>query len=222
MSARVLLIDELQLVREGLAKLLASLSEINEVIQSATVDEAHYFLSNRKPDLLVLDLNLQGAMQGLDLITEARANNPGLRVLLVTADHRRATVEAAHLAGVTAFVSKRSNLAELRAGVQAALKGQHYLAPAIADGAAAELEKQESQQRALAQLSKREREVLTLVARGQTTKEVASSLKISPKTVEKHRSKLASKLKARGVADLTRFAMDSGLLGLALQCGLAL
>ncbi len=210
MQAHVLVADGQHVVREGVVRLLASFAQVREVEGVASGEAALERLKDEDIDLLVVDPRLAGALQGVDLIREARGKWPMLPVLVLSSDHRRPAVEAAVKAGALAYVSKGSPVEELLAGIEAAQAGRHFLAQAVADGAPEG--SGEEAATALRRLSRREREVLVLIARGSTTKEVASTLGISPKTVEKHRAKLSIKLVARNIADLTRFALESGLL----------
>lgn len=117
-------------------------------------------------------------------------------------------VEAAVQAGAGAYLLKTSNFEDLKQAIDAVNQGKTYLSAEISriaesNGAAGE--------HPLRTLSRRERQVLTLIARGGTTKSIAHELGISPKTVEKHRGKLARKLDIHSVAELTRFAIENEL-----------
>ncbi len=210
MQVRVLVVDGQHVVREGIVRLLPDLEGVASAAGVASAGSALERLAVEPFDLVVLDRHLEGPMQGFDLLLEIHQRWPKVPILVLSLDHRRVSVEAAVRAGALGYVSKRSPVWELEAAITAVKAGRHYLCQAIADGAPQD--QGEVAGIALQRLSRREREVLVLIARGRTTKEVASDLGISPKTVEKHRAKLARKLGARGIADLTRFAIESDLI----------
>ena len=151
----------------------------------------------------------------MEVAARIRQTIPETAVLILSMhDHTEYVLQAVR-AGAHGYVLKDAAPAELREAVRAVHAGQSYFGPRVADrlsaGLRGELEQEERQSR-LEGLTEREREVLTLVATGQTNKEIGQSLGISHRTVETHRESIVRKLRIRTVAELTRFAIATGLV----------
>jgi len=157
-------------------------------------------------------VNLPGT-NGLDLARQIRQRDRHARILMVAADADPWTVNEALAAGAAGFVAKTNSSDQLPAAIEAVLAGRTFLCP---DSQAA-LQRAENQAEALAEppgpavLSTREREVLRCLAHGENTKTTADLLRISPKTVETHRSHIMRKLRTNSIAALTRYAIRHGL-----------
>ncbi len=204
----VLVVDGHHIVREGLVCLLHRLDEIGTVEQAASGEEALRKAQEMDPNpsLIIMDLRLEGILHGIDLATSFRRELPDSRIIVLSDERHRGMVEAAMQSGVNAYLLKTCHFEDLKQGIASVNEGKAYLSAEISrmaegDGAAGE--------HPLRILSRRERQVLTLIARGGTTKSIAHELGISPKTVEKHRGKLARKLDIHSVAELTRFAIEN-------------
>ncbi len=206
MGRNLLVVDGHHLVREALAAYFRSVFGAAKVETAASGEAALEKLQNGANDthLVILDLKLDGVLHGLDLTATLARNWPGLPIVVLTNLCRRNLVEAALDAGARAYVLKSCRPEELKRAVEMALDGRRYLC----DGLPTEREGTPG----LSMLSPRERQVLTLIARGGTTKSIASDLGISPKTVEKHRGKISQKLGIHSVAQLTRLALDYELV----------
>ena len=207
----LLVVDGHHLVRQAIACLLERYENIESVEHAASGEEALRKARVRAPDLVVMDLALEGILHGLDLIDSLRRELPETKVIVLTNDDRRSMVDGALQAGAVGYVSKRSNDEDLATAISSVLAGRNYIAREVAGSAQPE-DGREKLGDALRALSRRERESLVLIARGGTTKSIASELGISPKTVEKHRAKLARKLGIHSVAELTRFALQNEVL----------
>ncbi len=206
MGRHLLVVDGHHVVREALAEYFRSVLGASRVSRAASGEAALEMLRNgaRRPELVIMDLKLDGSLHGLDLAERLCREWPGLPVVVLTNCHRPAVVRAALKAGVRAYLLKSCTVDELEAAVEAVLDGGRYLSPQLPAKAGDAPDP--------SVLSPRERQVLTLIARGGTTKSIASDLGISPKTVEKHRGKISQKLGLNSVAQLTRLALDHELV----------
>jgi two-component system response regulator NreC len=206
-TVRLLLVDDHHLVREGLRLVLAGAAGIEVVGEAGTVSEAFEAVELAKPDVVVLDLTLPDG-DGIPLIQGLRARHPALRILVLTMHRDAETVRQAFIAGAAGFVVKGARSAELLSAVWAVMRGERYLHSSVAGPIV-----NDSLQWAItgSQLSVREREILGLLAAGNTAPAVGRLLGISPHTVRRHIANLSQKLQLHGIAALTRYARDHGL-----------
>jgi len=207
---RVLLADDHTLVRAGLRKILEQDSGLTVVGEVADGAAALEFLARVRADVVVLDLTMPG-LDGFDLLRSARARWPELKLLVLTmhadAEHAARAVRE----GADGYLLKDSAAGELAAGVRAVMAGRRYYSEPV-QRALSELLRSGASPRLVDRLTEREREVLKLVARGLSTKEIAARFDISTRTVETHRANIMRKLELRSVALLTRFALREGLI----------
>lgn len=208
-----MVVDDHAVVREGIRTVLASTPGVDVVGEAATGQEALAKVRDLNPDLVVLDLTMPG-MTGFEVTAALRAEHHDVRVLILSMhDHPEYVLQAVR-AGADGYMLKDAEPDELRAAVRKVHDGEEYFHPAAARqlGVALRGESEHQRQQALVdRLTPREREVLIAVARGQTNKEIAAELGISPRTVETHRDGLGRKLGMRSVADLTRFVLENKL-----------
>jgi DNA-binding NarL/FixJ family response regulator len=199
---RLLLADDHQLLREGLKLLLQQDPALQVIAETGDGAEVIPLLQQHQPQLAVLDHSLPG-MSGLDIVREVTRLALPVRCLLLTSYGKAMLVADAIRAGVSGFVIKDSAFTELRTAVDHALRGELFLSHAI-DRAALR------QALASTPVSDREREVLRLLIQGQSAKEIAEALGMSPRTAETHRNHLMAKFDARNAADLVAKALESG------------
>ena len=209
---RLLLADDHTLVRAGLRKLLESIPDI-EVVGEADDGLALLELAAQlQPDLVLMDISMPG-LNGLEATARLGKTWPTIRVLILSMHQNEEYVRQALRHGAAAYLLKDAATQELELALRVVLRGETYLSPAVSrgvlsdyvqrlrgDGAAGEL------------LTPRQREVLQLIAQGQSTKEIARGLELSIKTVESHRSQLMKQLDVHEVAGLVRYAMRMGLV----------
>ena len=206
--ARVLLADDHALVSAGIAKLLESDFEL-----VGTVSDGRALVSavkDRKPDVVLLDISMP-ILNGLEAARQIRVDSPGAKLIFVTVHSDTPYVIEAFRAGASGYVLKRSAATELLTAVHEVLQNNVYLTPLIRGTAVEDFFKSPSEQGPV--LSKRQREVLQLVAEGHSAKEIAKSLKISSKTVEFHKGLIMKKLDLHSTAELTRYAIENGIAG---------
>lgn len=211
---RVLVVDDHAVVREGLRHVLTAAEGFSVVGEAANATEALELAETVRPDVVLLDLTMPG-MSGLEAAAELRRRASGARILVLSMHEQDEYVLAAVRGGADGYVLKDAGPGELRAAIRTVRAGGEYFSPAVARRLAAAVRGEvatESPRARLQHLTPREREVLALVATGRTNREIAAHLRISPRTVESHRESLMKKLALRTVADLTRFALQTGLL----------
>jgi DNA-binding NarL/FixJ family response regulator len=211
---RVLVVDDHAVVREGLRHVLTASEGFSVVGEAANATEALGLAETVRPDVVLLDLTMPG-ISGLEAAAELRRRASGARILVLSMHEQDEYVLAAVRGGADGYILKDASPAELRAAIRTVGAGGEYFSPAVARRLTAAVRGEvatESPRDRLQRLTPREREVLALVATGNTNREIAARLGISPRTVESHRESLMKKLALRTVADLTRFALQAGLL----------
>lgn len=207
MVTRVAVVDDQTVFRELLAELLVADPAYEVVGQFGTAEEAIAALPRLAPDLLVLDAVLPDR-SGIDVLRVLGSALRRTHVLLVTAHEKPSLVRAAVEAGVRGIVTKGTPLRELREAMARVTAGATYFCSNTAS-----LLRDSLQSRAPERpLSPRERQVLQLVARGLSSKQIASELGVGEKTVSNHRTHIRNKLGLRDVASFTRYAIEHGLV----------
>jgi len=213
METRIVLVDDHRIVREGLRALLQQRAAFSVVGEAANGDEAVKIVARQKPDLVIIDIALPG-LSGIEVTREilAKAERPP-KVLVLSMHESSAYVEQALRAGAMGYVLKDSAAQELFDAIEAVCGGASYLSPAVTQRVVHALAHPDDRpSSALRFLSDREREVLTLVGEGLSSKEIARELNVSLKTVESHRANLMEKLKIHKLSGLVRFAIRVGLV----------
>jgi DNA-binding NarL/FixJ family response regulator len=211
---RVLIADDHAVVREGIRHVLASDIGFEVVGEAANGVEAVALAESLQPDVVVLDLSMP-ELSGLKAAEQIRATVPDACILVLSIhDHEEYVLQSVR-AGAQGYLRKDSSPSELRGAIRALYDGGSVFSAPVARTLSSALrsERLEDDHRGrLDDLTARERDVLVEVARGRTNKQIAGQLGISVRTVESHREALMKKLGLRGVASLTRFALDAGLL----------
>jgi DNA-binding NarL/FixJ family response regulator len=209
---RVLIADDHALFRAGLRALLADLAGVEIVGEAADGAQAVAMAAETGPDLVFLDIAMPG-MNGLVATEQIKTARPQTTVIVLSMHLNTDYIQRALRAGADGYMIKDSAPGELRLAVQAVMTGQSYLSPAAASLLIKQALPAIREGDPLAALSPRQREVLRLVAEGNSTKEIARRLDLSPKTVDIHRAQLMQRLDIHDVAGLTRFAVRVGLVG---------
>jgi DNA-binding NarL/FixJ family response regulator len=209
---RVVLADDHNLVRAGVRKILEShpgydvVGEVGDGAAALALLEARHDI-----DVLVLDLTMPG-MDGFEVLERAKGIRPDTRVLVLSMHAGSEHVARAVREGADGYLLKDSAVQELVAAIDAVMAGRSYYSPTVQEQLSHLVRAGSALARPLDQLTDRERDILKLVARGFSTKEIASRLDISPRTVDTHRANLMRKLGLKSVALLTQFALREGLL----------
>ena len=207
---RVLVVDDHTVVRSGLRLLLDAEADIETVGEAPNANRAVFEAIELKPDVVLMDLVMpeRDGIEGMPAVLMAV---PTAKVLVLSMQDEPRYVRAAFAAGASGYVLKEAAEAELVAAIREVAKGGRYVHPTLG----ARLIEAEASERRRAEedpLSDREREVLKLLALGQTNQEIAAMLFISVRTAETHRAHIMQKLQLSNRADLVRYALAQGLL----------
>jgi DNA-binding NarL/FixJ family response regulator len=206
---KVLIVDDHPVFRFGLSQLIAQEEDLRVCGEASTSADALDVMRTRKPDIAIVDVSLQGA-NGIDLLKRMKSENPALPVLMISMHDETLYPLRALRAGANGFMTKRATMNEVVAAVRQVLGGQIYLG---ADMAQRLILKSLSIGTTnvgspVDPLSDRELEVLQLVGRGLSTRDIAKQLKLSVKTVESHRANIKLKLGCKDGGEMVRFAFD--------------
>jgi two-component system invasion response regulator UvrY len=208
---RVLLADDHSIVRAGLRSLIEDAGEMEVVVEAADGKEAIREALKVKPDVAVIDISMPG-MDGLEVINQLQASLPDLPIIVLTMHEEEQYVVRSISSGAKGYLTKRSAPEQLVKAIQQVYEGGRYLSAEAGELLALRVARGESGQSPLDSLSNREVQVLRALALGQTNREIAENYHISVKTVDTYRFRLLKKLGLRNNADLSRFAIQTGLI----------
>ncbi len=209
---RILLVEDHALVRAGMRALLQKIEGIEVIADVGDGWEAIKSVQTDPPDLVLMDIAMPG-LNGLDATARIVKESPTTRVILLSMYANEEYLRQALQVGASGYLLKGAELAELELAIRTVSRGETYLTPTIAKYAVeAYRTKPEGLSGPLARLSSRQREILQLIAEGQTTKDIAQRLSVSVKTVETHRSQLMERLDIHDVPGLVRLAIRVGLI----------
>ncbi|MDH5666408.1 MAG: response regulator transcription factor [Nitrospira sp.] len=207
---RVLIADDHSIFLAGLHRLVEDSCEVVGMVENgrALVEAA----GKLKPDLILLDISMP-LLNGLDAAREIKKSEPDCKILFLTMHASPTYATEAIKAGGNGYLLKQSAASELSTAIEAVLGGQTYLTPAITRSVLDSMLKPDSLalKRAVGDLTPRQREVLQLVGEGKGTKDIATLLNVSVKTVEFHKARLMEQLEMHSTADLMKFAIAEGL-----------
>ena len=203
----MLIVDDHPLVRRGLTSLLSTARGIDVVGAAADGEEAVIWVAQSRPDVVLMDVSMPG-MTGMEAARRVLAEHPETRIVMLTSFSQRDVVVESFDAGAVGYLLKDAEPEELISGIRAAARGDAPVSPK----AARELLEDRAQRRPLDELTQRERDVLTLVGKGLSNKQIAWRLGITEKTVKAHLGSVFDRL---GVQDRTQAAIWAQKHGLS-------
>lgn len=211
---RILIVEDHTLLRAGLKALLSQDPDIEIVGEAENGRDAVRLAGTLAPDLVLTDLSMAG-MNGIESIVDIKRRYPDVRVLVLTIHKTDEYIFAALRAGANGYILKDASHDELRIAIRSVLNGKTYLSPDISAkviNGYLDTDKSSGPHSTWDTLTHREREVLKLVAEGNTNKFIADYFCLSVKTIEKHRSNLMKKLDLHNASMMTAYAIERGLV----------
>lgn len=213
---KVLLAEDHTIVRKGIRALLDDTPSIEVVGEAENGREAMTKVEQLRPDVVLID-NTMPIMNGLEATRQIKKQFPAIMVLILTMHTDEEYIFQFLQAGASGYLIKKTAPKELVSAIKAAYRGDSFLSPSVSKKVIEEYLRYvvtATHPDKYAQLTNREREILQLIAEGNSNKEIADQLVLSVKTVGNHRINLMEKLDIHNVSDLTRYAIRKGIIGL--------
>jgi DNA-binding NarL/FixJ family response regulator len=211
---RVLVTDDHAIVRDGICALLALTGDIEAVGVATNGKEALDMVVKVSPDIVLTDV-VMPIMDGLEATRRIRKQFPQIKVIVLTQYEDREYVLPVIEAGASGFISKIAASSELTSAIRSVYRGDSFLSPSIARLLVddyRQLAREGRNKDTFEELTGREREILKLLVEGRSTPEIARMLVISPKTVDRHKTNLMSKLDIHSRLDLFKYALRKGII----------
>jgi two component transcriptional regulator, LuxR family len=212
MKISIVIADDHKIIREGLKSLLEKQADLEVLAEAEDGLTAAKLAHKLHPDIVIMDVAMP-VLNGIEATRQITAEVAGVKVIALSMHSDKRFVLQMLKAGASAYLLKDSAFEELITAVHTVVGNQPYLSPKIADVVVKEflhsISKTESSVYTI--LTAREREVLQLLAEGKPTREIASTLHLSVKTIETHRQQIMEKLNLRSIAELTKYAIREGL-----------
>lgn len=215
MTTKVLLADDHKMVRDGLRALIKEQPDIEVIGEAGTGSETIEHARKLNPHIIVMDIAMPD-MNGIEAARKIRDLSPHIKIITLSVHHDKRYVAEMLSAGAMGFLLKDCAFEELITAIHEVMANRAYLSPAIAGEVVQDYvaHLKPNERPVFVTLTAREREVLQRIAEGQSTKEIASALDVSPKTIETFRHQIMDKLKMYTVAELTKYAIREGLTSL--------
>lgn len=215
MSIRIILADDHKIMREGLRALLSKHPDVEVIAEAGDGRGVVDLTRELNPDVVIIDIAMPD-LNGIDATRQIVKESPGVKVVALSMHSDRKFVKEMLSAGASGYLLKDSAFEELDTALYTVMNNQTYLSPKITDTVVKDYVGPVTPRGHLQSpsLSTREREVLQLIAEGQTTRDIAAKLYLSVKTVETHRKQIMDKLGLNSVAELTKYAIREGLTSL--------
>ncbi len=212
MKIRVLLVDDHKIMRDGLRALIERCDDLEVIAEAENGREALQLARRHQPEIVIMDISMPD-LNGIDATRQMLEEVKGTKVIALSMHSDKQYVDGMLRAGVSGYLLKDCAADELINCIHVVRSGRISLSAGITGFLVSEYLQptRENVLSAGSQLSDREREVLQLIAEGRSTKEIGETLHISVKTVETHRKNIMEKTDARSVAELTKYAIRSGL-----------
>ena len=214
MPIKILIVDDHSVIRTGLRTILAAQPDLEVVGEAADGHQAIQLARDLRPDVVLMDISMPGpAGGGIEVTRRLREILPNTSVLILTVHEDETLLREAIRVGASGYVIKRAAESELVSAVQAVARGEMYIHPAMTRALLKDLATPTApRQTTVESLTPREIEVLRMLSKGYTNRQIAEALRISVRTVEGHRANLMSKLEVHSRVELTGYAEEHHLL----------
>jgi DNA-binding NarL/FixJ family response regulator len=217
-NTKILIVDDHEVVRDGLRNILLSLENISIAGEAGNGEDAIKMYSSTKPDLVIMDISMPG-MNGIEATRIIKEKDPEAKILILTMHDNQEYLNQIIRSGAKGFILKNTDKEELLEAVRTVASGENFFSKDISKliidnyiRSAKEQEKSDGFKEV--PLTKREIEILKLIASGYSNQEIANILYISYNTVDTHRKNIMHKLSIKNTAGLVRYAIEKGLISL--------
>jgi two-component system response regulator NreC len=211
-AIKIFLADDHELIRTGIRNLLGSNKDFQIVGESGDGEETIRKVRDVKPDVVVIDISMPG-MSGIEVTKHLREKFPAVKVLVLTMHENVEYVYQIFKSGAGGYLLKNAGKEEITSAIYAVARGEKFFSPRVSElmisGYMKQAERRDSQSPD-STLTKREEEILRLIAKGLNNQQISSQLFISPRTVDTHRTNIMQKLDIHDAANLVRYALENG------------
>lgn len=211
----VLLADDHNIVRYGISSILNTSPDINIVAEASDGSEAVSLFEQHKPDVCIIDISMP-VMNGLEATRQILRTSPGAKIIIMTMHLNEEYLNQVLSTGATGYLLKNTNKTDLINSIRRVYNGEKVFSTSVSElmtqSYIRQSKKQDGGTRSdnRIKLTRRENEILKLIAEGQTSQAIAAKLFISPRTVDTHRANLMQKLNVKNSAALVRYAVENG------------
>ena len=215
MTIKILIADDHEIMREGLSSLIAKQSDMEVVGQAPGGREAVKMARQLNPDVIIMDINMPG-MDGIEATQSIHQHNPGAKIVILSMYSNKHFLIKGMKAGAQAYLLKEQAFQELIAAIHAVLNENTYLCSKMTSVVVDDFFYRvvRDEKTAVPTLSEKESDILCLLAEGKSSKEIASLLRKSSKTVDAYRRQIMNKLGTNNLVDLVKFALREGLISM--------
>lgn len=208
---KIIIVDDHPLIRKGLLYVLTSENVCCVIGEAASGEEALKLVDELNPDIVLLDINLPG-MNGLETAAEIKKKNKKIDIIFLTMLNDEDVFNSALDLGASAFIQKDTAANEIKKAIEVVSTGNFYLSQSLShffiNRKKAQTDFAQKNIR-INSLTTKEREIIKLIAQGNTTNDIAENLNLSPNTIENHRSNICKKLSLSGSNSLLKFAIEN-------------
>jgi DNA-binding NarL/FixJ family response regulator len=213
---RVAIADDHALLRKGIISLLEKSAEVTVIGEMNSGEEAVNFVNDNSPDVFLLDIVMAG-MTGIEAARWIKEQSPHIKIILISSEVNKDFISAGIRSGIDGYLNKDIDQKTLLEAIRTVVKGERFFSPEVTALVFQDFFLKEKEGKGLpskkkTNLSKREEEVLILIANGKSLKEIAEDLFISIKTVETHKMHIQEKLNLNNTAQLVKYAIEKGLI----------
>jgi DNA-binding NarL/FixJ family response regulator len=213
---RILLVDDHKILRDGICSLLKEYPDMEVVGEAADGKNALNLVKELSPDMVIMDISMPD-LNGIEATRKILADYPHIKVMALSMHYDKHFVSEIFKAGASGYLLKDCAFDEMAHAIRMIIDNKTYVNSQIASLVVESLmsdSPRSHNKHAFSLLTEREKEVLQLIAEGKSTKQIASNLNVSTKTIESHRRQVMGKLNIRNIADLTKYAIREGLIAI--------
>ena len=205
---RILVVDDHSIVREGAKRIIADTCDMQVIDECSDGHDALCKILNNDYDVVLLDIALPG-IDGLDVLRAAKTKKPALPILMLSMYPEEQYASRVLREGASGYIAKGSLPSDLVTAIRKVARGKKYISESLAENVACKLTEDYKQPHE--RLSNKEYQVLGLIAKGRTTKEIAMDLSLAYSTISTYRARIFEKMNMRTIGELIRYAVDNKL-----------